>query len=476
MQRSLRLSHQLFLVLATVSVVAIGGSAWLHARALEQGFVGYLNALESDRLDALSAAVARSIRTGGTDAAAKEWRRLLGQAARRTGRPGAMFEDWFGLGTDESVERAVRGKKSTTDALRFNPRASLVATDGRVLAGPATTVSTGTSVRDVTLDGRSVARIVLAPLDRATEDRDIAFIREQRVSIAWMAILAGLVSIALAAILAGWWSRRLNALTASTARIAGGDLSARVMIGGNDEISALGENVNAMAQSLAAMENSRRKWLADVAHELRTPLTTLRGEIEAMQDGLRKLDHAALASLHEDVGRLTRLTDDLHQLAIADLGVLEMKRESNELGALVERSAMRWRHQFDAAGIALSTDASGAHHVAVDADRIAQVLNNLFANSLRYTDCPGRLDVSVRAIGRAHQIVFADSAPGLTREELPNLFTPLYRTDGGRHRSRDGSGLGLALSKAIVAAHGGSMQASASPLGGLQIRIELPAQ
>ncbi len=475
MKRTLRLSHQLFLVLATVSVVAIGGSAWLHARALERGFVGYLNALESDRLDALSAAVAHSIRSGGTEAAAKEWRRLLGQAARRTGKPGPLFEDWFGIGTDESVERTARGKKSATDALRFNPRASLVAIDGRVLAGPATSVATGASVRDVTIDGRSVARIVLAPLERATEDRDIAFIRDQRESIAWMAILAGIVSIALAAILAGWWSRRLNAVTTSTARIAGGDLSARVTVGGHDEISTLALNVNAMAQSLSAMENSRRKWLADVAHELRTPLTTLKGEIEAMQDGLRKMDDAALASLHEDVGRLTRLTDDLHQLAIADLGALDVKRESNDLVELVERSARRWRHQFEAAGIALSIDASGAHPVAVDAVRIAQVLDNLFTNSLRYTDRSGRLDVSVRATRGAHRIVFADSAPGLTGEEFLNLFTPLYRTDASRHRSRGGSGLGLALSKAIIAAHGGSMQASASPLGGLQILIELPA-
>ncbi|MFM9886598.1 MAG: ATP-binding protein [Burkholderiales bacterium] len=475
MQRRLRLSHQLFLVLATVSVVAIAGSAWLHARALEQGFVGYLNALESDRLDALSAAVARSIRSGGTEAAAKEWRRLLGQAARRTGRPGAMFEDWFGLGTDEPVERAARGKKSPTDALRFNPRASLVAIDGRVLAGPATTIAHGASSRDVTIDGRSVARIVLAPLDRATEDRDIAFIRDQRASIAWMAILAGIISLALAAILAGWWSRRLNVLSASTARIAGGDLTARVAVVGHDEISTLAQNVNAMAQALAAMEHSRRKWLADVAHELRTPLTTLRGEVEAMQDGLRKLDDAALASLHEDVGRLTRLTDDLHQLAIADLGALDIRREPNDLAELVERSGKRWQHQFDAAGIALSIEASRADHVAVDADRIAQVLDNLFTNSLRYTDRPGRLDVSVRTIGHVHQIVFADSAPGLTGQELLNLFTPFYRTDASRHRSRGGSGLGLALSQAIVAAHGGSMQASASPLGGLQLLIELPA-
>jgi two-component system, OmpR family, sensor histidine kinase BaeS len=230
-----------------------------------------------------------------------------------------------------------------------------------------------------------------------------------------------------------------------------------------------------MAQSLASMENSRRKWLADVAHELRTPLTTLRGEIEAMQDGVRKLDDAALASLHEDVSRLTRLTDDLHQLAIADLGALDVRREPNDLGALVERAVHRWRPRFDAAGVALSIDAAGPHRVTVDADRIAQVLDNLFANSLRYTDRPGALEVAIRAGAGVSRITFADSPPGLTGEELRHLFTPLYRTDASRHRSRGGSGLGLALSRAIIAAHSGTIHADHSPLGGLEILIELPA-
>ena len=167
MRVRLRLAHQLFLVLVTVALVAIGASAWLHARALERGFIGYLNALESDRLDALSTAVARTIRSGGTEAAAKEWRRLLGQAARRSGNPGAAFEGWFGIGADQPAERPARGKKATPDPLRFNPRVSLVAVDGRVLAGPPPPAAKGANSRDVTVDGQPVARIVLAPLRSA---------------------------------------------------------------------------------------------------------------------------------------------------------------------------------------------------------------------------------------------------------------------------------------------------------------------
>lgn len=474
MKPTLRLSHQLFLVLATASIVAIAASAWFHARALERGFLRYLEALESDRLDALAGAVARTIRAGGIDAAAKEWRRLLGQAARRTGRPGAAFEDFFGPGADETPERSTRGKKSALDALRFNPRASLVAIDGRVLAGPA--AAPGALIRDVNIDGQPVARIVLAPLRGATEDRDLAFLREQRMNIVWMAIAAAIICIVLAALLAGWWSRRLGAVTMSAARIAQGDLSARITVSGHDEISVLAANVNTMAAALANMEGSRRKWLADVAHELRTPLTTLKGEIEALEDGVRTFDSAALGSLHEDVHRLTRLTDDLHQLAIADLGALKVRREPDDLGALIERTADRWRERFDAAGIALSIDAPRPHRATFDADRIAQVLDNLFANSLRYTDRPGRLNVSARDIGGTPRIVFADSPPGLTSEELRQLFTPLYRAGGSRHRAKGGSGLGLALSKAIIETHGGSMQASASSLGGVQMLIVLPAQ
>jgi two-component system, OmpR family, sensor histidine kinase BaeS len=289
-----------------------------------------------------------------------------------------------------------------------------------------------------------------------------------------MTLLVGLLCIVLTGMLAGWWSRRLSAVITSTARIAQGDLTARVAISGRDEISILAANVNAMAHALESMASSRRKWLADVAHELRTPLTTLRGEIEAMQDGVRKLDAAALRSLHDDVSRLTRLSGDLHQLAIADVGALEIDRAPNDLSALLKNATTRWQARFDTAGIALLIDAPSAHLASVDADRITQVLDNLFANSLRYTDTPGHLTASIRTVTGMHQIVFADSPPGLSSDAMLKLFTPFYRADTTRRTG--GSGLGLALSKAIIEAHAGSMRAGHSALGGLQIIIELPSQ
>lgn len=466
----LRMAHQLFLMLAIVSIMAIAASAWLHVRALEQGFLNYLNALEVDRLDALVPALERTIRAKGLDITVKDWRRLLGQASRRTGT-GAL-EHWLSPPTDEPAEQPARGKKAAADPLRFNPRVSLVSADGRVLAGSP--VAAGGRARDITVDGQLVARIILAPLPNPTEDRELAFLREQHTSIAWMAFVAGILCIVLTAMLAGWWSRRLSAVTTSTARIAQGDLTARVAISGRDEISILAAHVNAMAHALEFLESSRRKWLADVAHELRTPLTTLRGEIEVMQDGLRKLDAAALASLHDDVSRLTRLTNDLHQLAVADVGALAIQRATCDLSALLTRAAARWQSRFDAADIALTIDAPAAHLASVDADRITQVLDNLFANSLRYTDAPGHLIASIRTVTGWHQIVFADSPPGLAEDALQRLFTPFYRADDGRRAG--GSGLGLALSRAITLAHGGSMRANRSALGGLQIIIELPPQ
>ena len=468
----LRLSHQLFLMLAIVSIIASATSAWLHMRALEQGFLNYLNALEADRLDALAPVIERTIRTKGLDVAVKDWRRLLGQASRRTGT-GAL-EHWLSPPLDESTERPTRGKKATPDPLRFNPRVSLVNADGHLLAGSPLFALAGSTTRDITVDGQTVARIVLAPLRNPTEDRELAFLREQRTSIAWMAFIVGILCIVLTALLAGWWSRRLSAVTTSTARIAQGDLTARVAISGRDEISILAANVNAMAHALESMESSRRKWLADVAHELRTPLTTLRGEIEAVQDGLRKLDAAALASLHDEVSRLTRLTGDLHQLAIADVGALEFHPATHDLSELLKRAAARWQSRFATAGIAMTIDAPAEHSSLVDADRITQVLDNLFANSLRYTDAPGHLIASIRAVTGVQQIVFADSPPGLTEDAMRQLFTPFYRADAGRRTG--GSGLGLALSKAIIEAHEGSMRASHYALGGLQMTIELPPQ
>jgi two-component system sensor histidine kinase BaeS len=216
--------------------------------------------------------------------------------------------------------------------------------------------------------------------------------------------------------------------------------------------------INAMAGSLQCLEASRRRWIAELSH-----------------------DAAALASLQAEVARLTRLVEDFHQLALSDLRALPCSFVPLAPAALLRDAVARTAPRAAAARLALSLDDSAAPAVACwDAQRIEQLLANLLENSLRYTDAPGSVQLSLAAApgpGAAQAVItLDDSAPGVPEADLPRLFDPLYRADPSRSRRSGGSGLGLAICRAIVHSHGGRIQAAASPQGGLRIVIMLPLQ
>jgi two-component system, OmpR family, sensor histidine kinase BaeS len=216
--------------------------------------------------------------------------------------------------------------------------------------------------------------------------------------------------------------------------------------------------------------------VADISHELRTPLAVLRGEIEALVDGVRPLHHQAMLSLQEEVLRIGALVDDLHLLAMSDLQTLPCQFSTLDAAAFVQHLLQRFDSRATVAGLTLSANLVDASALSVtwDGTRITQLLSNLLDNSLRYTDAPGRIVLLMQRKGEHMLIDIDDSAPGVPGVDLPRLFEPLYRADAARHRHRGGSGLGLAICEAIVRSHGGQITASASTLGGLRVHIQLP--
>jgi two-component system, OmpR family, sensor histidine kinase BaeS len=286
--------------------------------------------------------------------------------------------------------------------------------------------------------------------------------------------------VAISAALAYPLSRRLvrpvRELQEAARRLAAGDFATRVRVQGGDEIARLGRDINALATVLGQNEAARRRWVADISHELRTPIALLRAELEALQDGVRTLDRGAVDALHGDVLRLGRLVQDLHELSVTDLGALSYRMEETDLRAVLESDLDAYRPRFAAAHLTLTLNdrAPGPLLLQADGDRLSQLLRNLLANSLQYTDPGGGLAVVLgRDAGHA-TIDFQDSAPGVPPEALPRLFERLYRVDASRSRHTGGSGLGLAIARNVVEAHGGTVVAKPSPTGGLWVRIELP--
>lgn len=305
---------------------------------------------------------------------------------------------------------------------------------------------------------------------------DSAFLHRQYARLAWLTGAILCLTLLLSLGLARRWSRPLQAVQSAARRIARGDFNVRVQPQGATEIAALMADMNTMAQTLAHQEASRRSWIAQVSHELRTPLAVLQGELESIEDGVREATPQVVANLREEVLQLGRLVNDLHTLALADMGELKCVLRDGDAGEALLRCAQRFELQARRKGLHLELPASGPPLAAHwDFGRIDQMLGNLLENSLRYTHAPGVVRVGWQASALGLRLCVEDSPPGVQPEQWPRLFDPLYRTDAARQRQGSaGSGLGLAIARAIALAHRGRITAGASPLGGLSVVVELP--
>jgi two-component system sensor histidine kinase BaeS len=315
---------------------------------------------------------------------------------------------------------------------------------------------------------------------------DARFLQRQYSGLLGAALATVLVALLAAWWVAGRWSRPLRELQLATQRIASGELAVQIPVGsaagashsGAVEIEHLISDVNAMASALAKLEAARRNWIAEISHELRTPLAVLRGELEAIEDGARQPTVKVLSSLGEEVMQLSRLVDDLHTLAVADLGQMPCEFSSGEANLALQKIVHRFDIRAAQLGLQLVIGPMGPPvEVNWDFGRIAQLVSNLIENSLRYTTAPGRILVHWSVSSDVLVLTLEDSAPGVNAADLVKLFEPLFRVDKARTRTgQHGSGLGLSIVRAVARAHSGSAQALTSALGGIAVRVELPLQ
>jgi two-component system sensor histidine kinase BaeS len=302
--------------------------------------------------------------------------------------------------------------------------------------------------------------------------------QEQLLRTGW--IVAG-IALLLAAATAFPMARGLLApirrLAEGTRRLAARDYGTPVPVHSDDELGQLTRDFNRLTETLEGAEQARRGFLADVSHELRTPISILRVELEALQDGVRQPTPEALQSLRAEVGSLEALVNDLYNLAVADLGPEAYRFESVDVAALARSTAAAFSERLFARSLALDASGIGAAPVLArgDARWLGQVLRNLVENAIRYTDEGGRVRIAASRQGDDAVIDVMDSAPGVPPDLLPRLFDRLFRVEPSRSREHGGAGIGLALCRSVVQAHGGRIEAMASPLGGLWIHVVLPA-
>jgi len=252
-------------------------------------------------------------------------------------------------------------------------------------------------------------------------------------------------------------------------RVAAGDYDARVDERGPREVQRLGRAFNAMTERLGSNEARRRQLLADVAHELRTPLSVIQANIEAFIDGLYPTDEEHLRSVLEETKTMSRLLNDLQTLSTAEAGALALHREPTAARDLLDAAVRSFAAQASDAGVRLEAHiADGLREIDIDRLRIGEVLGNLLSNALRHTPPGGTVKVSAVAASDGVGLSVSDTGTGIPRERLAHVFDRFSRDPDS-----PGAGLGLAIAKSLVEAHGGRIRAESGE-GGTTITFVLP--
>lgn len=450
----------LLVALAVLLAMGVAGR-W----SFNRGFVGYMDELALQRLE--------------------EVRPRFGQVYAREGSWDFLRNNrraWFHLtrphgGDDRGGPPAGEGEAlPESDLTGAIFRLSLMDAQGRfVMGNPRITLGEGAVRRAVTVEGRTVGWLVMAPFHSVSDTGARRFYDEQLSATLLVGSIAALFAVAVSLWIARTLVAPIKQVADATRRLADGHYAERVACTSRDEVGQLACHFNSLAHALEANERMRRDFMADVSHELRTPLAVLRGELEALEDGVRPMDRDALQSLKGEVMTLARLVNDLHELALADVGGLAYRKQPVEVGAVLEATLAAFRDRFAAADLSVDLKLAPGLVMAADASRLAQLFRNLLENTLRYTDPGGALKLAAHREGREIRIDFMDSAPGVPEQLLPHLFERFFRGEASRNRATGGTGLGLAICRSVVEAHAGSIVAQASPLGGVWVAMRFPA-
>lgn len=493
------IGQRLFIAVLLAILTVAGAAGLLLRQNVLSSFGDYAVAIELDRLDQLSNAMARQYREHG------DWTFVPGGAARpawiadqlaslRTSRIAAPVAPVAPVAPALPVAPAVAAIPAPPAppvpplpppappapgaplgiVQDLHTRITLLDASGGYLAGrPPGTLPLAR--RPIEVDGRTVGFLGVARSHRPSDEMAYAFLSQLHQSLWLIGAFAVVLSALAAILLARHYRRPIDALAHGAATLAAGDYGVRLPDARSDELGALARHFNALAARLDQAETARRQWVADTSHELRTPLAVLRAQLEAIQDGVRQATPEAIEAMRRQVFTLTKLIDELYALARADVGELDCKCEPLDLWQLASTEADAFAARFTAAQLALEIAAQPPRSVVVaDPDRMRQVFANLLENSLRYTAAGGTVRLSSQVADGALHLVLDDSAPGVPDAALARLAERFYRVDASRSREHGGAGLGLALCRRLLEAQGATLAFGHSPLNGLRVTVTMP--
>lgn len=471
----LNVTHRVFLAILAANAIIVLCMFLIMQQSMDRGFLKYVNQLEQNRMDRLAEKLGRAYGVRGDWEFLRKTPDTVSRLIRET-----VAEDSTPYplppAANDAKRELLNQPEPPVNRRYYRLEKRIVVLDAK--RSPVFGSSNPADIeifKPISEKGTVVGYLGLLPNKFLSDIHQLRFVKEQKLIFALVAMVMLLVAAAISLPLARLLVRPLKKLAAATSHLSSGRYDVRVPVDTDDEFGHLSRDFNALALSLDKNEQARRQFVADISHELRTPLAILGGEIEAIQDGIQDLSFESIGSLQVEVFRLNRLVDDLYQLALSDVGALAYRKSDVNLTDILCEAIDRARPNLAERSLTLrALLPQDPVFVFADAERLAQLFDNLLDNSRKYTDPGGTLDIALESAHGGVTIDIKDSGPGVTEEERRKLFERLYRVEGSRNRSTGGAGLGLAICRNIVEAHEGAIEALHSPLGGIWIRITLP--
>lgn len=479
------------LLLVGLTSIILLATLLLARWSFEQGFINFLQGQELERLSLISREITQSnpgirsideINKLSLDRIIDRHSLLQGKPRRPKPSPRGEGEDRSKMG--ERPERGQRGERPPPPPQSRNIENKYLFTavydlNGNYIVGDAIDEELAKNLIIFELNIEQRGRVIGVLKSWKNERFESSIASEFSTQQLYTSLFIGMFCLTLAAVLSFFGAKTILApiklIIKGVEDLSNGNYTSAIENTRNDEIGDLINNVNRLADVLEQTRTAKNRWFADISHELRTPLTVLMGELEAIKLGVRPLSFDQIDSLKQEALLLKRLVDDLYQLSISDIGALRYEYANVDLSELVSRFCEHAVTQANEKSISFETAITKGITANIDANRINQLIGNLVTNSLAYTDDNGTTKVSLYRNDNQICLSIVDSAPSLSKAECEQIFDPLYRHEKSRTRNKGGAGLGLAITKNIVLAHGGTISAKPSTLGGIQILVSLPS-
>ncbi|MCC6616091.1 MAG: HAMP domain-containing protein [Anaerolineae bacterium] len=382
------------------------------------------------------------------------------------------YGNWQGVGDFLAIAQ------DTIPPLR-EAQYALVSPEGNLIYGQSTTTFDVLQTLPITVDGQTQAVLLVGPNQarQTAPFQPFPFVRGVGIEefMLLTTFVGGVMGVLFGILMSRSLTTPLEDLALATHAIGKGELERRVKATGTSEIRLLADSFNRMADALQNAEKLRRNLVADVAHELRTPINALQTNLYALVDDTYPLTKQEIAGLYEQTRMLSRLVNDLHELSQADAKQLPLQQQKIDMSSALEDMVTPFYMVAETKNIQFDlVKADRPTPVMIDAARINQVLHNLLNNALRHTPEGGTITLKLAADDDSVRITVADTGDGIRPEHLPHIFERFYRGDPGRSRDMGGTGLGLAVAKALVEAHGGTITAESEVGKGTAVTVCLP--